>query len=108
MTTRPQSARLEHRHNKRGSLATGVAAGTWLICGVALYVVTRSPWTLTMIGVGVVVAAVFFGLLPRLRTTKKQLRHVERLRDEQHRAAAAQRAALRHLSQPPRASLPSS
>ncbi len=108
MTTRPRPLAAQHRHNKRGSLATGIAAGVWLLCGLALYAVTRSPWTLVLIGVGVVVAAVFFGLLPRLRGSKKQLRHVERLRDEQQRAAEAQRAALRHFSQPPRAPFPSS
>jgi hypothetical protein len=100
---------MKHQRVQRGSLFTGIAAATWLSCGVALVLLTKSWWSYLFIGVGVVVATAFLVLLPRYRRARLQLEHIERLRVEQEDAAKRQLAArMQAFSQPPiRAPFPS-
>ncbi len=102
MTTRPESLRKEHQRNKRRSLLAGMAAATWILCGVALVVITGAWWAYSFIGVGAAASIAFFVVFPRSRRARKDLARVEELRDEQARAKIAQKAArMRAFSQPP-------
>ncbi len=102
MTTRPKSVRMKHERARRRSAFAGAVAATWLVCGAAMVALTWSWWAWLFVGVGLTAAVTFFGLLPRLRRAKEQLRRVEELRVAQERAAEAQRAArMRTFGQPP-------
>ena len=101
MTTRPQTVRSKHQRVRKGSLVTGVAAATWLTCGVVLVAFTHSWWAWLFVAVGVLVGAAFLVLMPRLREAKERLEQMERLRVAQETAARAQLAArMRAFSQP--------
>lgn len=102
MTTRPRSVRMRHQRVHRRSIVAGLVGASWLVCGVAMVLLTQSWWAWMFVAVGLAAAVLFFGLLPRLQSARVQLRQVEQIRREQEHAAQAQLAArMRAFNQPP-------
>lgn len=111
MTTRPKSVRIRHERAKRGSLFMGIAAATWLACGVVLVALTQAWWAWLFIAVGAIASAIFFVLLPRVRKSKAQVEQINAIERAQLAAAKAQlEARMRAFAkQPPvRSPFPSS
>jgi biopolymer transport protein ExbB/TolQ len=101
MTTRPQSVRAHHQRVARRSVFGGVSSVALLVAGLAVVLVTQAWWSWAILLLGIAAVTTFFGFLPRYRAARAQLRHVERIQDEQSRAAEAQRQALHRGMQAP-------
>jgi hypothetical protein len=102
MTTPPGIVRKNHEKARTRLALAGFAGFVGLAAGGAWIAATRSPWAWALIAVGVLLAGVFFGLLPRLRDARAKLLRVKELQEEQERVVRAQLAVrARVFSHPP-------